>query len=224
MPIWGVMRVPPRILRRVLLRRLRRRLRDNAEALHQAEPLIEALVERYLRSGLLNDAAYAASRAEALHRRGKSLAKIRARLAAKGVTGALATDALAALAQQILPIPTSPRPAPLPAVAGSALIDAPLPKGRANWLLLLVPDLAGGLRRPCWPAPTPTRPTPLPAANRIKSGMAAIDLASGHARRSAGVAASSGRSAVCSGGPIIDIGDGSRIVIPYLSNAILTRG
>jgi regulatory protein len=84
-------------LRRVLLRRLRRRLRDNAEVLHQVEPLIEALVERYLRSGLLNDAAYAASRAEALHRRGESLAKTRARLAAKGVTGALATEALAAL-------------------------------------------------------------------------------------------------------------------------------
>ncbi len=84
-------------LRRVLLRRLRRRLRDNAEAVRQTEPLIDVLVERYSQSGLLDDAAYAASRAEALHRRGESLAKIRARLAAKGVPGALATDALATL-------------------------------------------------------------------------------------------------------------------------------
>ena len=84
-------------LRRVLLRRLRRRLRDNSEALQKIEPLIQALVERYSQSGLLDDAAYAASRAASLHRRGESLAKIRSRLAAKGIAGALATDALAAL-------------------------------------------------------------------------------------------------------------------------------
>lgn len=84
-------------LRRVLSRRTHRRLHDNTEALQQTQPLIEALVERYLQSGLLDDAKYAASRAEALHRRGESLAKIRARLAAKGVPGALTTDALAAL-------------------------------------------------------------------------------------------------------------------------------
>ncbi len=60
-------------------------------------PLVDALIERYRRSGLLDDAAYAAQRAQSLNRRGESLAKIRARLAAKGVARSVATDALTGL-------------------------------------------------------------------------------------------------------------------------------
>ncbi|MGH7029219.1 MAG: RecX family transcriptional regulator, partial [Stellaceae bacterium] len=45
-------------------------------------------------SGLLDDAAYAAARVRSLHRRGESLAKIRARLAAKGVEGVVAAQAV----------------------------------------------------------------------------------------------------------------------------------
>ena len=82
-------------LRRVLLRRVRRR--DGSEATRQAAPLIDAIVEHHRRSGLLDDAVYAAQRTESLHRRGQALARIRAQLVAKGVDGAIATEALSAL-------------------------------------------------------------------------------------------------------------------------------
>lgn len=84
-------------LRRVLLRRVRRRLPAEPATAQKAAPLIDALIERYRRSGLLDDATYAASRVRSLHRRGESSVKIRVRLAASGVASAVATEALAAL-------------------------------------------------------------------------------------------------------------------------------
>jgi regulatory protein len=84
-------------LRRVLLRRVTRRAPAGPAAAKEASPLIDALLERYRRSGLLDDAAYAAQRAQSLHRRGESLFKIRARLAAKGIESTIASDALAVL-------------------------------------------------------------------------------------------------------------------------------
>ncbi len=84
-------------LRRVLLRRVRRRAGEDRDSVGRAAALIDALIERYSRSGLLDDAVYAAARALSLQRRGESVAHIRARLVAKGVEGALATAALAAV-------------------------------------------------------------------------------------------------------------------------------
>jgi regulatory protein len=84
-------------LRRVLRRRVRRRSRDDAEAVQHAAPMSDAVVERHCHNGLLDDTAYAAQRSEWLTRKGASLAKIRARLVAKGVPGAIAAEALAAL-------------------------------------------------------------------------------------------------------------------------------
>jgi regulatory protein len=81
-------------LRRVLMRRVRRRFPGAAE---QARSLIDALVDRYRASGLIDDAAYAAARSESLNRRGESLRAIRARLAAKGVAGEDLSNALAGL-------------------------------------------------------------------------------------------------------------------------------
>lgn len=81
-------------LRRVLLRRARRRAPAGSAMAQAAAPLIDALVERYRRSGLLDDAAYAAARVRSLHRRGESLTKIRARLAAKGVESVVAAQAV----------------------------------------------------------------------------------------------------------------------------------
>ncbi len=81
-------------LRRVLTQRTRRRSPD---AVRQSAALIEAVVERYRASGLLDDAAYAAARAASLHRRGEPLHKIRARLAAKGVEASVAADAILGL-------------------------------------------------------------------------------------------------------------------------------
>lgn len=84
-------------LRRVLLRRARRRA-DDAETLAAAAGLIDALVARYAAAGLIDDAAYAAGRAESLQRRGHSRQAIRARLRQKGVEAAIAAQAIAGLA------------------------------------------------------------------------------------------------------------------------------
>src|SRR5260370_17617739 len=65
-------------LRRVLRRRVRRQYPLSAQ---QVSALIDALVARYRSSGLLDDAAYAAGRAQSLHRRGDSLQAIPAPLA-----------------------------------------------------------------------------------------------------------------------------------------------
>jgi regulatory protein len=84
-------------LRRVLLRRARRRGLPVPEASEQTATLVDALVERYRGSGLLDDVAYAAARVQSLHRRGESGARIRARLAAKGVESSLAAEAVQSL-------------------------------------------------------------------------------------------------------------------------------
>ena len=84
-------------LRRVLRRRVRRRASPSPEAVRQAAELIDALVERYRHSGLLDDAAYAAARVQSLHRRGESTTRIRARLAAKGVENSVAAEAVETL-------------------------------------------------------------------------------------------------------------------------------
>ncbi len=81
-------------LRRVLMRRVRRRSPESAQP---AAALIDVLVARYRESGLLDDEAYAAGRVQSLHRRGKSIQAIRARLAAKGLAAAVVKDALSDL-------------------------------------------------------------------------------------------------------------------------------
>jgi regulatory protein len=88
-------------LRRVLLRRARRRGSSAPEAGARAAGLIDALVERYRRSGLLDDVAYAAARAHSLHRRGESSTRIQARLAAKGVDRAIAAQAVLGLRAEV---------------------------------------------------------------------------------------------------------------------------
>jgi regulatory protein len=81
-------------LRRVLTRRVRRHA---PKALPAAGALIDALVARYRKSGLLDDAAYAAAQVDSLHRRGESMRAVRARLAAKGVPAADVADAVLGL-------------------------------------------------------------------------------------------------------------------------------
>jgi regulatory protein len=84
-------------LRRVLLRRARSRAPASPEAAQQVARLVDALVERYRLSGLLDDAAYAIARVQSLHRRGESTTRIRARLAAKGVEKSVAAEAVRTL-------------------------------------------------------------------------------------------------------------------------------
>jgi regulatory protein len=84
-------------LRRVLLRRVERRAGRDRAALAEAAAGVDALVLRYREAGLLDDAAYAAGRVQALVRRGEPLMAIGARLRAKGVDAATAAAAIAAL-------------------------------------------------------------------------------------------------------------------------------
>ena len=84
-------------LRQVLERRVKRRLGSDDEAVRVARDLIEELVARYRASGLLDDAAYAAGRAKSGVARGRSLRRIAAGLAAKGVGAVDAAAAVAAL-------------------------------------------------------------------------------------------------------------------------------
>ena len=82
-------------LRRVLQRRARRH--GGGEAAAPAAPLIDALVARYVAAGVVDDAAYAASRARTRLARGQSLRTIRAGLAAKGIGAQDAAAAIGAL-------------------------------------------------------------------------------------------------------------------------------
>jgi regulatory protein len=91
-------------LRRVLRRRVLRRLgtgenRDAAVAV--ADGLIDALILRYRAAALLDDAAYAAARARRDLARGRSLRRIAAGLAAKGVARDDAAAAVAKLREGI---------------------------------------------------------------------------------------------------------------------------
>jgi len=84
-------------LRRVLMRRVER-----AAAAHGDDPadgarLIEALVARFQRSGLIDDRAYAAQKAASLQRRGASRFGIRGKLRQKSVETGIIDDAVASL-------------------------------------------------------------------------------------------------------------------------------
>lgn len=84
-------------LRRVLMRRVQRSAKAHGTDPAQGRIWIDALLERLVRSGLLDDARFAAVRAESLLRRGTSLRGIAAKLKAKGVAAPEVRGALAAL-------------------------------------------------------------------------------------------------------------------------------
>ncbi len=88
-------------LRRVLERRVLRSARHHGTDPAEATPWIDALIERFRASGLLDDEAYAAGRAAALFRRGDSQRAIRAKLMAKGVAPDDIEQALDALRDEI---------------------------------------------------------------------------------------------------------------------------
>ena len=76
-------------LRRVLLRKVARSARAHGTDPAEGAGLVEAIIARYLQSGLLDDAAYAAQKAASLRRRGTSRYGIRGKLAVKGVDAEL---------------------------------------------------------------------------------------------------------------------------------------
>lgn len=70
--------------------RLRRALKRRIAEHPELEPVIEAIVGRYAASGMVDDAAWAASRARRLIRRGVAPAVVRGRLREEGLDGAAA--------------------------------------------------------------------------------------------------------------------------------------
>lgn len=87
-------------LRQVLIRRIRR----SAEA-HELDPTpllaeLEQVIARLTRSGLLNDAAFAETKARSLNRRGGSRRVIAGKLAASGVSAAERVRAIERLEEE----------------------------------------------------------------------------------------------------------------------------
>ena len=89
-------------LRRVLRRRaLREARRAGSEPDWSAvTPIIDEVLIRLTRAGLIDDSGYAALRAETLQRRGEPARRIRARLAAKGVAADAIDGALGDIRQR----------------------------------------------------------------------------------------------------------------------------
>src|SRR5215813_10349776 len=83
-------------LRRVLLRRVRRRLSEGAAPTEEVAATIDAMVQRYRGAGLVDDASYATAQARSGLRRGQSLRRVRAKLAAKGVDAEAAAQGIEA--------------------------------------------------------------------------------------------------------------------------------
>jgi regulatory protein len=91
---------PSAHLRRVLFRRIERSIRVHSGDAATARQWVEDLVERFRRSGLLDDTAYAAGKARSLRRRGTSSAIIGRTLRAKGLSATETEAALAGLASE----------------------------------------------------------------------------------------------------------------------------
>ncbi len=87
-------------LRRVLMRKVARSAHAHGTDLAEGARMVDDLVARYLRSGLLDDAAYAAQQAASLHRRGTSRFGIRGKLKVKGVDAELIGAALDGLGEE----------------------------------------------------------------------------------------------------------------------------
>jgi regulatory protein len=84
-------------LRRVLMAKVERSARAHGTDRDEGAALVETLIERYRRSGVLDDRAYAEAKATSLHRRGTSTRAIRGKLALKGVETELVDAALSAV-------------------------------------------------------------------------------------------------------------------------------
>jgi regulatory protein len=84
-------------LKRVLMRKVARSARAHGDDPAAGERMVDDIVARFLSSGLVNDAGYAAQQAASLRRRGASRYGIRGKLAVKGVEAEHIAAALAGL-------------------------------------------------------------------------------------------------------------------------------
>lgn len=87
-------------LRRVLMRRVRRAADHHGSDPAEGKALVEALIERFRQTGVLDDQRYAAAKAASLQRRGGSRRVISGRLAQQGVAGTLIAETLQDLADE----------------------------------------------------------------------------------------------------------------------------
>ncbi|MEH3118729.1 MAG: RecX family transcriptional regulator [Methylorubrum populi] len=83
------------MLRRVLARRVERRCRAREEDPATHANVIDEVVARSRRAGLVDDARFAAARLRGLRRRGTSTRQAQVRLAAKGIDAGTIAEALA---------------------------------------------------------------------------------------------------------------------------------
>lgn len=81
-------------LRRVLTRKVDRSCQFHETAPDEFYPLIDALILRYEKSGLLNDTVYAEGRVASLRRQGKSSSAITGKLRTKGLAAEVIQTAL----------------------------------------------------------------------------------------------------------------------------------
>ncbi|MEQ8666861.1 MAG: regulatory protein RecX [Rhodospirillales bacterium] len=88
-------------LRRVLDRRVEKSVREHGTDRSEGRDLVQDIIGRFERSGLLDDRRFAESRARSLHERGISVRMIRSRLMAKGIAPDIIDDALQSLGDDI---------------------------------------------------------------------------------------------------------------------------
>ncbi|MBM3573008.1 MAG: RecX family transcriptional regulator, partial [Alphaproteobacteria bacterium] len=81
-------------LKRVLMRRVERSAQHHGTDRMAGAAVIDKLIDRYRRAGLLDDRSFAEGRVASLRRRGTSAQKIKSTLAAKGVDAAVVGQAL----------------------------------------------------------------------------------------------------------------------------------
>lgn len=90
-----------RSLEQVLMRRVLRSSRHHGDPPEEGAAMIEALIARYRRAGLIDDAAFAEARVQSLFRQGLPQRAIVARLKARGVDPELIDQALARLHEDL---------------------------------------------------------------------------------------------------------------------------
>jgi regulatory protein len=96
----GRFSAPSAQLRRVLLRRVDKSVKAHGTDPAEGRRLVDDLIERYRRSGLVDDAAYAAGKARSLRRRGTSRVIIGRTLRAKGLSADESDAALKGLTDE----------------------------------------------------------------------------------------------------------------------------
>jgi regulatory protein len=88
-------------LRRVLNRRVRKAEMADAPVIDNVQQAIEAIVARFVAAGMIDDQAFAQTKARALHRRGTSSRLTRQRLKLAGIDADTLDKAMAGLDQEL---------------------------------------------------------------------------------------------------------------------------